>query len=362
MSQILIYIMIFFSLLGGLDKIIGNKLGLGSHFEKGFNSMGSLSLSMLGLYTIAPLIGKLLLPILSPINKSAGIDPSIFIGALLAPDMGGYNTAVLISINEKIGLFSGIILSSLMGATFAFTVPIATGIISKKDYVFFSKGILYGLVTVPIGSFLAGIMMGIPIDLLLINHLPIVLFSTLIAIGLYKIPKNMFKWFNTFGRVIVSISIIGLLLSILDFTLNIKVIEGLVPLEEGIIIVGQIAIILSGAYPIIHLISTKIKKPLLKLGKHLDINDSSVLGLITLLANSIPMLMLYRDMDSKGKVLNSAFAVSATFTFGGQLGFVSSVANHLILPFVLSKLIAGVAALSLAYFMSRKAIAEFSTI
>lgn len=361
MSQIVIYIMIASSIIAGLDKIFGNKLGLGEHFVKGFNSMGSLALTILGIYTIAPLIGNFMLIVLKPITKLTGIDPSIFIGTILAPDMGGYNTSVLIASSEKIGMFSGLILSSMIGATIVFTVPVAIGIISKDDYPYFAKGILCGLITVPFGSLLSGIMMGIPVLVLLLNHIPIIIFSAIISIGLYKTPKNMFKLFSIFGKMIVTISMLGLLLSILDFTLGIQLVKGLVPIEEGFIIVGQIAIILSGAYPLIHLASTKLNRYFNKVGKYLRINDTSVLGLITSLANSIPMLMLYKDMDHKGKIVNAAFAVGATFTFGGQLGFVSGVAQNMVIPFLVGKLTAGATALVLAIIILRNKNIEVST-
>ena len=50
-------IMLSFAMLGAVDKIIGNKLGLGKEFERGFNLLGPMALSMIGMIVIAPAIG-----------------------------------------------------------------------------------------------------------------------------------------------------------------------------------------------------------------------------------------------------------------------------------------------------------------
>mgnify|MGYP000741969496 CR=1 FL=1 len=40
-------------LIGLLDKILNNRLGLVESFDKGINSMGSIAMSMIGFYCIA---------------------------------------------------------------------------------------------------------------------------------------------------------------------------------------------------------------------------------------------------------------------------------------------------------------------
>ena len=66
-NEIILYIMIIFMVLGAIDKIIGNKFGLGEQFEAGFNAMGALALSMIGIICLAPVIAALLRPIIVPI-------------------------------------------------------------------------------------------------------------------------------------------------------------------------------------------------------------------------------------------------------------------------------------------------------
>ena len=57
---------------------------------------------------------------------------------------------------------------------------------------------------------------------------------------------------------------------------------------------------------------------------------------------------LMNDMDEKGTMLNSAFAVSAAFVFAGHLAFTMAYNSAYILPVLAGKLLAGVLAVFLA--------------
>ena len=48
-----VLIMLGLCLLGLVDKILNNKLGLVEAFDRGLNSMGSIAMSMVGFYCIA---------------------------------------------------------------------------------------------------------------------------------------------------------------------------------------------------------------------------------------------------------------------------------------------------------------------
>ena len=51
------WVLLVFSVLGALDRILGNRFGLGKEFERGFELFGSMSLSMIGMLVMAPAIG-----------------------------------------------------------------------------------------------------------------------------------------------------------------------------------------------------------------------------------------------------------------------------------------------------------------
>ena len=46
--EILIGIMAVFAAVGAVDRICGNRLGLGKEFEEGILAMGSLAMAMIG--------------------------------------------------------------------------------------------------------------------------------------------------------------------------------------------------------------------------------------------------------------------------------------------------------------------------
>lgn len=348
MSNIVLYTMVIFSIIGGIDMLLDNRNGLGERFEEGFKAMGSLAITMIGIISLSPVISQLVMPILSPFSKLIGADPSVFISSILATDMGGYSTSIEIAKSKEMAEYSGLILASMMGSTISFTIPISLNLVSKEDFPFFIKGILAGIVTIPMGMVVGGLMMDIPMKEVWVNLMPVIILSILIAIGLFKFQKTAIKIFNLLGKGIMVISFIGLLFSIIDFILGIKIIPHMTPFEDGIIIVGKIGVVLSGAYPLFYMIHEKFKNQLNRVSEKTGINQFAILGILSSLANSVAMLAIYDKMDDRGKVINAAFAVSGAFVFGGQLGFVSGISHKAIPPFILAKLVAGLSGVFLA--------------
>jgi len=345
----MLYVMLGFSLLAGIDKLLGNKYGLGNKFDEGFKAMGGLAITIMGIYSLSPIIAKIVTPLLIPLSKVFFTDPSVFISSILATDLGAFNTSVEIANDPVVGIFNGVILASTLGATISFTVPVAINLISIKDFQYFAKGILAGIVTVPLGMIVSGLMLKVSIIDIGLSLLPVLLFSTLIAYGLIKAQEKIITVFKYLGKIILGISTVGLLLSILDYSLGIVLVKGMLPIEESAMLVLSISIVLSGAYPMLYIVSRKLNKVLRRITDKFDIDEYSILGLFSSLASCLPMMGVYHEMNWKGKILNAAFAVSGAFVFGGQLGYVSSVAPDATNAFIVGKLIAGIAALGVGY-------------
>lgn len=352
----IVYMMVIFMVVGAVDKMFGNRFGYGKQFEQGFMAMGPLALAMLGIVSLAPVIAWIVRPILMPLYAVVGADPAVFAGTFLAPDMGGYPLAMELAKTEEAGLFSGLILSSMMGATIVFTIPVALGIIEKEDYPFLAKGVLAGIITVPLGCFMGGMIAGFPLSMILRSLTPIVVVAGLIAWGLWKNPEKIIKGFDGFGKGVVMLSMMGLIAAIIEKITGIIVIPCMLPISEGIQIVGSIAMILAGAFPMVHFIKNTFQKPLMEMGKLLGMGDVAAAGMISSLANNIAMFDMMKDMDDNGKVLNAAFAVSGAFVFGGQLGFIAGVNEAMIVPVIVGKLVAGITALAVAKRLTSKSI------
>ena len=82
-------------------------------------------------------------------------------------------------------------------------------------------------------------------------------------------------------------------------------------------------------------------------------NDASVLGMISALANSIPTFSMVKEMNSRGIVVNLAFATSASFVLGDHLAFTMAFDGAGVLPMMVGKLAGGICAVLLAMFLSR---------
>src|SRR5690554_4673059 len=136
----MLYVMLGFSLLAGIDKLLNNKYGLGNKFDEGFKAMGGLAITIMGIYSLSPIIAKLVTPVLIPLSSMLFTDPSVFISSILATDLGAYNTSIEIAKDPSVGIYNGIILASTLGATISFTVPVAINLISIKDFQYFAKG------------------------------------------------------------------------------------------------------------------------------------------------------------------------------------------------------------------------------
>lgn len=359
-NEIIMYIMVVFMVIGGLDKCFGGKLGLGEKFEEGIMAMGALAMSMVGIITIAPILAQVLSPIVVPVYTMLGADPSMFATTLLANDMGGFALAQQMALDEQAGLFAGAILGAMMGPTIVFSIPVALGIIEKSDHQYLATGVLCGIVTIPIGCLAGGLAAGMPLGMILSNLVPIVIFALLVIIGLWLIPDTMIKCFTVFGQGVVIVAVLGLILGALQLLVGITVIDGIAPVTEGIEIVGGIALTLSGAFCLVAFITKVFNKPLLKMGAALGMNEVAAAGMVATLANNIPMFQMMKDMDTRGKILNVAFAVSASFVLGDHLGFTAGVAKDMIFPMIVGKLVAGITAVIVAIFMSNRILGKNS--
>ena len=353
-NEIIIYIMVIFMVLGAVDRIIGNRFGLGEKFEEGILAMGSLALSMIGIISLAPVLAGVLRPVVVPLFGLVGADPAVFAGTILANDMGGASLAMELAATEEAGQFGGLIVGAMLGPTVVFTIPVALGIIRESDRPALARGVLAGIITVPIGSFVGGLVAGFDVLMVLRNLIPIVLIAVLIAAGLLLAPNGMVKGFQVFGRLIIILITVGLAAAIIQALTGIVIIPGLAPLSEGYLTVGGIAIVLAGAFPLVHVITRVFRKPLLKLGSLLGMNDKAAAGMVATLANNIPMFGMLHEMDGRGKIINVAFAVSAAFVFGDHLGFTAGFDDTMIFPMIAGKLVGGVTAVVVAMLLTRK--------
>ena len=352
--EIVIAVMAGFAVLGAIDRIFGNRWGLGKEFEEGILAMGSLALAMVGIVSLAPVLAAVLKPVVVPIYGFLGADPALFAGTILACDMGGGALALQMTDDYQAAMLGGVLNGSMLGATIVFTIPVAMGILKESDRPAMAKGILCGIVTIPVGVFVGGLVAGFSMAMVAKNCIPIVLIAVLIALGLWRAEGAMVKGFAVFGKLVVIVVTIGLAASIVEALTGYAILPGMASISEGFETVGTIAIVLAGAFPLVFVVTKLLRKPLLAVGKRLGINDAAAAGLIASLANSIATFGMVKDMNERGKVINIAFAVSAAFVFGDHLGFTAGFAPEMMGAMIVGKLTGGISAVAVAMWLTRK--------
>lgn len=377
-NSVIMLIMMIFMVVGAIDKIRGNKLGYGEKFEEGFNAIGALAIAMAGVVAAAPVLSMVLGPIIKPIYTAIGADASMFATTLLACDMGGYPLAMELASNDAFGNFAGLILGTMMGPTIVFTIPVALSIIKKEDRPYLGSGILAGMITIPLGCIVGGIVMNLltPYELsigrILINLVPVIVIAALICVGLWFAPGPMINGFNKFGTgvtvVITALTAIavfqqitGIMFPVFSIMSEKDATTGLSGLDSGLLTCGQIGIVLIGAFPMVEWITRTFGGALKKVGGLLGMNEAGSAGMVANLANNIAMFNIMGDMNPKGKLLNVAFAVSAAFVFGDHLGFTAGVNQSMVTPVIVGKLVAGITALIVANILAPKLLSKIES-
>lgn len=349
--DIITIVVIVFSIIGALDYIVGGKFGLGKEFEKGFGLLGAMALSMIGMIVITPWLASILEPVFSFVWRCLHIDPSVVPAMLFANDMGGAPLAAEIAVNEQIGGFNALIVSSMMGVSISFTIPYALGVVEFTQHKGLFLGILCGIVVIPVGCLISGIILGVPFVSLLVDLIPLLMFSGLLAWGIFKHPDACIKIFSGFAVVIRGLITAGLVIGIIHFLTGKELVSPIATLEEGAMVCVNASVVLSGAFVLMNLVAKLLKKPLQQIGGKIGINQVSALGFASTLVSSAPTFGLMYKMDEKGVVLNSAFSVSAAFVFGSHLAFTMAFDTEYVPAMMAGKLVAGVLAIFVANYV-----------
>ncbi len=337
-----------FSLLGALDLILGNKFGIGKQFERGILLLGTMVTSMVGMIVFAPLIAHLLRPMVNAIYSILPIEPSILPTMILANDMGGASLALEFATSEKVGYFNGLIVASMMGATMCFNIPFSMGVVPKEKHEPLLLGLLCGIITVPVGCIVSAIVLRLSVIDIMASMIPLLVFAILLAVLLFLFPNGCVRVFKVFGFIIKTIILIGLAVGIFEALTGIELIRYTAPVEDGFNVCVNAVMVMSGAFPLIYILSKLIDKPMKKLGGLIGINSASALGFISTLATNVTTYGNMQDMDDKGIMLNSAFSVSAGFVFAGHLAFTLSFNADYAVGMIIGKIVSGISAVIIA--------------
>lgn len=352
-NEIIMYFMAFGVLIGGIDRILGNRFGFGARFESGFRLLGPIGLSMAGIICLAPVLSSLMGKAVVPFSTALGIDPSIF-GSVLSIDMGGYQLATELSADPQLGQFSAIIVSSLFGCTIVFTIPVGLGAIGIDDRPYFTRGILLGFIAMPVSIFTGGLLLGLSFLRILWNALPILLISLALFIGIVKKPDIMMRGFQIFAKLILIVTTLGLTLAAIEHLVGFQIIKGMTPLADAMKTVCSIGIVMLGSMPLAELIQRLLKVPFAWVRKHTGLNAVSTTALLLGMVSVTPTLAMIPEMDKRGKVVVSASLVCGAAAFSSHLAFTMGTQPDMVPALLSAKLLGGILGAVIALLATRK--------
>lgn len=197
-------------------------------------------------------------------------------------------------------------------------------------------------------------MRGIGVAEILLDLLPLVILSAIIAAGLALVPNVAIKIFSVFGKFMQVVGILGLVCGIFTFLTKVQIDPHFNSLQDGALICVNACITLSGALPLMYLVSKLLGKPMERLSGKIGINSTSAVMLLSTLVTNTPTFGVMEQMNPKGVALNAAFAVSAAFVFGSHLAFTMAFDSSYLPPVMVGKLLSGVCAVALAMLLYKE--------
>ena len=355
MERIIMIVMAAGALLGGLDRMLGNRLGLGGKFEEGFRLLGPVALAQAGIICIAPVLANVLGPAVRTVYHALGQDPGMF-GSILAIDMGGYQLGKLLADDALTGGFSGIVAASMLGCTVSFTIPVGMGFLDAKRQDAFARGMLYGLVSLPAAMLAGALLCGIAPLRAVWLCLPVAVLSALLGLGLMKIPAAMLRGFRVFAAGIRVLTTIGLTAGAVQYMTGWELLPGLSPLEEAMRVVSAIGIVMLGSLPMAELLQRVLKRPMASLGRLLGMTQRGTVNLLVCYVSSAPALAGLKELTEADVTVNAAFAVCAASCLSAHLGFALATEPALAMPMAAAKLIGGLLGAALAVLLARRGV------
>ncbi len=353
-NRIISIITTAFFVLGALDYLLKGRFGLGKEFERGFQAAGELMLYMAGCIVLAPAAAQVFAPAVSPFFRTIGVDPSALAGLIFANDSGGAVLAMEMADKAEFGLFHGLIVGAVMGTSVMFIIPISIANTDAKQHPAVISGLLCGIITAPLCCLAGGLAQGLALTGLLLNTAPVLVISSLLALALMLCRTAVIQVLTLFGKGVLVVSIIGLTLAVVQRMTGITPVPGMGSLDEVFSIVGGICIFLAGIFPLLAVLQRVLTRPMQAVGERLNINHTAVSGLLLALANGIPVMVMLRDMDDRGRMVNAAFLVSVSCVFGDHLAYTLQAVPEMCGPVIVGKLAGGISALLLALLLSGK--------
>ena len=378
-GQIVICIIMACAVVGAVVSIIKEEHPLGKKFLEGIDSIGPIFLPVAGILAAAPFLTTFVTSAFGPLYETVGADAAMAATTIIATDMGGYQLAEAIAATKESWIMA-MTTGYMAGATIIFSIPVALKMLEKRDRKYLALGVMSGMLAIPVGVFIAGAVialmdpsireviatngaatyeLALSFGLIFRNLIPLIIFCVAIAVGLLLIPNGMIRGFLVFGTVMDSALRLIVVFSIVEyFTGFFSVVIGhwgfdpIIADEtepfRALETAGYIGIMLCGAFPMVYMIQTYLKRPLNALGRRIGLSADATTGILAATANVLALFAIVRDMAPEDKVKCIAYGVCSAFLIGDHLSFTANFQPTLILPVMIGKFLGGCLAVFLA--------------
>lgn len=383
-GTIITYIIMACCVVGGVSYIINDQSELGQSFNEGLHAMANLFIPICGLMASGPFLKVFIINVIGPVFDLVGADPVIAAAFIMAPDCGSF--ALATEIGQTPDLFPMIIATGFMCAsTISFNVPIGLSMLEKEDHKYLALGTLSGFLSVPFGVLITSLIVAfthpairttfttvgdpayvtaLTIGMIVRNLIPLIIICLLLALGLKLFPNGMVKGFKVFGKIMTGALTCVVVACIVQhytglFTDILGIGWGFAPIladEEdtfrAIELLGSIAMMLTGAFPMVTLIQKYLSKPLEKLGRLAGLEPNGSIGLVACLPNGLALFPFIKNMRPQDKVVCLAFLVCGGYCVGDFLAFNVNFQPNLLIPVFVGQVCGGIIGILFAKFLA----------
>ena len=354
MNVVISWILAIFAVIGGLDYLFGNKLGLGSKFERALALMGPMATSITGVIVMVPVLSWALQHTIVPLFSAIGFDPGVF-GGLIPVDWGGFFLARYLAADPRLGLFGGINVAGTFGTALSFAVPLGMRVLKEKNKQdAFARGILEGLVILPISLILGGLTAGLSFTEIIWHSLPIFILSGLVLLGIWKNLPLMVRIFTVFSQILRAIGILGITIGAFQQMAGVTIIPIITPILDALRIICMITVTMLGCLPLSEFLTRLLRKPLESMSKKVRTSPEALSDPIMTIASGTAGIIAMQDFDERGIELNAAFVVFAVSALSAQLSFVLNNAPDHMASYMVSKFIGGFLAIAFSIWMMNR--------
>ena len=298
--------------------------------------------------------GLLLLgPALTPFFTAIGSDPSVAACMVLGVDSGGLPLALALAKTHEAAMLSGLGLGGSFGCIMTFALPISLSICSEESRPDVARGLVAGIIAAPFSLFTVAAVMGYGFGDVLRLGLPAFAVAAILALLLTFCRDAAVRGCLLVGRLMMAAFVVLLASAAIEHWFSVTLIPGMAPIGRQLEIVGEIGVMLSGAFPMVKFAERHFGGALTRLARLFSIDGHAALGMAVSLANPIPMYLMLDRMTERGKVICSAFSAPILCLFGDYLGFITAAYPEGTVPMMAGKIAAAIAALLLALLLCR---------